>query len=110
MTARRLALTAGHPMRALDSSQKWERSAHAFEECKRQEREAVRGPEEEGHVQAASGEDRQLARSIEPGRQEVRLQQWQLPKQLQAGWHQPAEEGSGSQGRESDSQEVMSDR
>src|SRR4051812_23408545 len=100
MTARRLALTAGKPIRALDETEKWGCFSHAFGERKRQERKAIRGPQKEGDVQAARGEDRQLAGSPEPRRQEVGLVEQQLAEQLQAGGHDATEEGSGSQGRQ----------
>ncbi|HYZ75992.1 MAG TPA: hypothetical protein VE596_01340 [Gaiellaceae bacterium] len=52
-----------------------ERELHAEQTSQRQEREAVRRPEEEGHVEGARGEDRQLAGRLEPRREEVRLGQ-----------------------------------
>src|SRR5438270_13416206 len=70
-----------------------------LEECQRQEREAVRRPEEEGHVQAAGREDRQLPRRVQPRWQAVRFRR-ELPQQLQARRDVPAEEGSGAQRRE----------
>ena len=45
---------------------------------KRQERQAVRGPAQEGHEQAACGLDRQLAQCFEQGRKEKRERQWRL--------------------------------
>jgi len=62
-----------------------------------EEREAIRSSEGQGHVQRASGEDRELPGSIEPGRQEVRLRRSEAGNEPR--WHHGSEEGRGTQGR-----------
>src|SRR3954470_23230939 len=44
---------------------------HAEQEREREEREAVRGVEGQGHVEGARGEDRELAGRVEPWREEL---------------------------------------
>ena len=71
----------------------------------RQEREAVRGAEGQGHVEGARGEDRELARRVEPRRQELRL--GLVAEQLEAGRHDRPEEGGGTQGRSRDREQEL---
>src|SRR6266545_5732085 len=72
---------------------------HACQESRRQEREAVRRPQEEGDVEAAGGEDRELARILEQRREEVRVR-IALEELGVAGWDDTAEEGRRAQGRQ----------
>src|SRR5215207_477266 len=66
----------------------------------RQERQAIRGPAQEGHEQVACGRYLELARLIEQRRQEQRLQPEQ-PQQRTRQRRQPgAEEGGRPQGRQ----------
>jgi hypothetical protein len=67
-----------------------------FEATKREKRKAIRGLEGQGHVQAASGEDRQLA-----GRVESRWEEIWLGPQRKARRHGGAAQGGGPQGRPS---------
>jgi DNA end-binding protein Ku len=67
----------------------------------REEREAVRSPEGQGHVQGAGRPHRQLAGLVEPRRQEVRL-----GRQLVPGRHHGPEEGRRPQGRKGDGEEA----
>ena len=60
----------------------------------------------EGDVEAASGEDRQLARRLEPRRQEVGLF-GVLTLELQAGRNDCPEEGRGPQGRQGRGPQVV---
>src|SRR2546430_10523664 len=76
------------------------RARHAFQACERQEREAVRSAEEEGHVEGACGPDRKLTRRLEARRQEVGH-----GRQRQAGWYHRAAQGGRTQGREGRGQE-----
>src|SRR5687768_7526033 len=78
---------------------------HAEQERERQEREAVRRAEEEGHVEGAGGEDRELAWRVQPRRQGVGLGQLQL--ELEAGRYERAEEGRRSQGRQGRREEEL---
>src|SRR5262245_39169049 len=76
-------------------------SADAWQEGERQEREAVRGPEGQGHVQGTGGADRELARRVEPGRKVV------LQVELRAGRHDCPEEGGRPQGRARDRKQTL---
>src|SRR5581483_11509787 len=78
----------------------------AEQERQRQEREAVRGAEGQGHVEGARRAHRQLARRVEPRRQGVALVE--LAQQLVAGWDNRAEEGRRPQGREGHRAQVVS--
>src|SRR5581483_347524 len=83
------------------------RWASARQASERQEREAVRGAEGQGDVEGARGEDRELARRLEPRRQELalRLVAW---RHVEAGRHDRAEEGRRPQGRQGDrAQELL---
>src|SRR2546423_2865421 len=80
------------------------RNAHAEQPTEREEREAVRGPEGQGHVEGAGGEDRQLPECVVQGRPEVGLR-----GELQTGRNHGAEEGRGAQGRQGDGQEVVTE-
>jgi coenzyme F420-dependent glucose-6-phosphate dehydrogenase len=73
--------------------------ANARQESQREEREAVRRAEEEGHVEGARGQDRELARIIEPWRQAIRFG-LELPFQFASGRDHRPEEGSRTEGRE----------
>src|SRR5919197_2426605 len=74
---------------------------HAWQARQREEREAIRGTQGQGHVQGARGTDRELTGSVEPRRQE------HLAQQLLTGRNDRAEEGRGPQGRpRSGSQEL----
>src|SRR5437763_13249691 len=77
-----------------------EEGDHAEQERQREEREAVRGAEGEGHVEGAGGEDRQLPRRVEPRREGV--PQLELEEQLVTGRDDRAEEGRRPQGRQGD--------
>src|SRR3954452_8662346 len=79
---------------------------HAQQEQQRQEREAVRGAEGQGHVEGARSEDLELRRLVQPRRQEVRLLQL-LTQQLVAGRHDCAEESSRPQGRQGSCAQVV---
>ena len=76
------------------------RRGHARQERQRQEREAVREAQGQGNVEVARGEDRELARRIEPRRQELRV--GLVAQQLVAGRHHRSEKGGGTQGRSRD--------
>src|SRR6266516_772282 len=78
----------------------WQGGSHARQATERQEREAVREAEGEGDVEGARGEDRQLARRVEPRRQGVGLRG--PSTQCLARGHDGAEEGRGPQGRSRD--------
>ena len=74
----------------------------AEQECKREEREAVRRAQEEGDVKAARGQDRQRAGLLEPRRKQVGV-----GVEPEAGRDLGAEEGSRTQGRPRKRQEEL---
>src|SRR5436190_6448477 len=55
---------------------------HAAEVQPREERAPVRGPQGQGNVEGASGEDRELAGRVEARWREVTLGQWEV----EPGW------------------------
>src|SRR5687767_11933377 len=71
---------------------------YAQQTRERQEREAVRGAQGQGYVEGASGEDRELPRRLEPGRQEVPL--GELQEHLLARRDDGSEESRRPQGRQ----------
>src|SRR5579862_5809690 len=66
----------------------------------RQERQAVRGPAQEGHEQVARRSDRELAGRVEPRRQEQRLGGQRQEQRLGKRRQPRAEGGGGAQGRQ----------
>src|SRR3954452_4382841 len=86
-------MCGGNPLLGTDEGR-----AHARQERARQEREAVRGAEGQGHVQGAGRKDRQLARRVEPRWEGVA--QLELEVQLLAGRDDRPEEGGRPQGRQ----------
>src|SRR5579862_8314216 len=66
----------------------------------RQERQAVRGPAQEGHEQVARRSDRELAGRLEPRRQEQRLGGQRQEQRLGKRRQPRAEGGGGAQGRQ----------
>src|SRR6188474_1627404 len=64
---------------------------------RREKREAIRGPEGQGHVQGACRQDRELSGRVEPGREEVRLGRKSIPRR-----DDRAEEGRRAEGRQGD--------
>src|SRR3954447_4027426 len=81
------------------------KEAHAEQERQRQEREAVRGSEGQGHVEGARGEDREFPERLETRWSEIGLRREQL-----ARGHDRAEEGRGAQGRQGDREQELSAR
>src|SRR5207248_9476915 len=96
LTARRNEIP-GTPVVESGPSSTDKEDPNARQATKRQEREAVREAQGQGDVEAACGEDRQLARRLEPRRQVIRLQH--APWQLQPGRNDRSEEGRRAQGR-----------
>src|SRR5581483_672750 len=78
--------------------------ADAGQEGERQEREAVRGPQGQGHVEGARGEDRELAGLVEQ-RREI-----DLTLVVVAGRNDGAEEGGRPQGRARDRAQALAGR
>src|SRR3954454_24379021 len=76
---------------------------HAGQELEREEREAVRGVEGQGHVEGARGEDRQLAGRVEPWREELGV----LELGVVAGRYHRPEEGGRPQGRKGNRPEEL---
>src|SRR6266516_2814155 len=83
-----------------------EEGLNADQARERQEREAVREAEGKGDVEGAGGEDRQLARRLEPRRQEVGLFRV-LTLELQARRNDCPKEGRGPQGRQGRGAQVV---
>src|SRR4051812_17299728 len=73
----------------------------------REERQAVRGPEEEGHEQEPRSGDRELRGRVEPRRQEVGQLVVEHEEHLEARRDDGAEEGGRPQGRQGHGEEVL---
>src|SRR3954451_187792 len=65
--------------------------SNAWQISTREEREAVRGPQGQGHVEGARGEDREQPGRVQEGRRALAL--GQLAVVVVAGRHDRAEEG-----------------